>query len=261
MFDDEGWYRTGDVGVLDDDGYLSITDRVSDVIIRGGENISAQEVEEQLLGLPSVAEVAVVVRRPTTASASGPPPSCGRSRTRPRRPSRTCGPTSPRSAWPSRSGPRRSTRSPTSRAPRRARSRSSSCEPSCATVPWRARSRPRLTVRPASRGLALADLGQRRSDGGLLLGDGVVQHAVGDDVRLARQHAGEGVGRGVLGVVSRHRCRASRRWRPGPRAARRPPAEPGGCTVTTATSYRLCCHPRTLPTRRAESVRRRCRVP
>jgi len=59
-FDDEGWYRTGDVGVLDDDGYLTITDRVSDIIIRGGENISAQEVEEQLLRLPSVAEVAVV---------------------------------------------------------------------------------------------------------------------------------------------------------------------------------------------------------
>ena len=51
VFDDDGWYRTGDVGVLDDDGYLTITDRVSDIIIRGGENISAQEVEELLLGL------------------------------------------------------------------------------------------------------------------------------------------------------------------------------------------------------------------
>lgn len=61
-FDADGWYRTGDVGVLDADGYLSITDRVADVIIRGGENISAQEVEELLLGLPAVAEVAVVGR-------------------------------------------------------------------------------------------------------------------------------------------------------------------------------------------------------
>ena len=59
-FDDDGWYRTGDVGVLDDDGYLTITDRISDVIIRGGENISAQEIEEQLLGIDALAEVAVV---------------------------------------------------------------------------------------------------------------------------------------------------------------------------------------------------------
>jgi acyl-CoA synthetase (AMP-forming)/AMP-acid ligase II len=60
-FDAEGWYRTGDVGVLDDDGYLTITDRVSDIIIRGGENISAQEIEELMLGgIGSIAEVAVV---------------------------------------------------------------------------------------------------------------------------------------------------------------------------------------------------------
>ena len=59
-FDADGWYRTGDVGVLDDDGYLTITDRISDIIIRGGENISAQEIEELLLGLDAVAEVAVV---------------------------------------------------------------------------------------------------------------------------------------------------------------------------------------------------------
>jgi acyl-CoA synthetase (AMP-forming)/AMP-acid ligase II len=59
-FDADGWYRTGDVGALDGDGYLTITDRVSDVIIRGGENISAQEVEEELLGLDAIAEVSVV---------------------------------------------------------------------------------------------------------------------------------------------------------------------------------------------------------
>ena len=59
-FDADGWYRTGDIGVLDDDGYLTITDRISDIIIRGGENISAQEIEELMLGMDAVAEVAVV---------------------------------------------------------------------------------------------------------------------------------------------------------------------------------------------------------
>jgi acyl-CoA synthetase (AMP-forming)/AMP-acid ligase II len=56
----DGWYRTGDVGVLNQDGWLAITDRVKDIIIRGGENISAQEVEELLMRLPGVAECAVV---------------------------------------------------------------------------------------------------------------------------------------------------------------------------------------------------------
>jgi acyl-CoA synthetase len=59
-FDEDGWYHTGDVGVLDEDGYLTITDRKADVIIRGGENISALEVEEMLLAMPAVAEAVVV---------------------------------------------------------------------------------------------------------------------------------------------------------------------------------------------------------
>jgi acyl-CoA synthetase (AMP-forming)/AMP-acid ligase II len=59
-FDAGGWYHTGDIGVLDGDGYLTITDRLSDIIIRGGENISAQEIEELLLAIDAVAEVSVV---------------------------------------------------------------------------------------------------------------------------------------------------------------------------------------------------------
>jgi acyl-CoA synthetase (AMP-forming)/AMP-acid ligase II len=59
-FDDDGWYRSGDMGVLDADGYLTITDRLKDVIIRGGENLSAAEIEDALAALPMVADVAVV---------------------------------------------------------------------------------------------------------------------------------------------------------------------------------------------------------
>ncbi|MEY2925916.1 MAG: hypothetical protein RL367_393 [Pseudomonadota bacterium] len=55
-----GWYRTGDIGRLDADGYLLITDRKKDIIIRGGENISSKEVEGVLLRHPAVADAAVV---------------------------------------------------------------------------------------------------------------------------------------------------------------------------------------------------------
>ncbi|HEY3000273.1 MAG TPA: AMP-binding protein [Acidimicrobiales bacterium] len=59
-FDDEGWFRTGDLGTLDADGNLSITGRLKDVIIRKGENISAKEVEDLLFTHPRVADVAVI---------------------------------------------------------------------------------------------------------------------------------------------------------------------------------------------------------
>ncbi|HLM05274.1 MAG TPA: AMP-binding protein [Blastococcus sp.] len=55
-----GWFRTGDVGRLDDDGYLTITDRKKDVIIRGGENISSKQVEDVLAEHPAVADVAAI---------------------------------------------------------------------------------------------------------------------------------------------------------------------------------------------------------
>lgn len=59
-FVDDVWFKTGDVGRLDKDGYLSITDRKKDIIIRGGENISSREVEEALFQHPAIHEVAVV---------------------------------------------------------------------------------------------------------------------------------------------------------------------------------------------------------
>lgn len=55
-----GWYRSGDIGRLDAEGFLLITDRKKDIIIRGGENISSKEVEAVLLGLDAVADAAVV---------------------------------------------------------------------------------------------------------------------------------------------------------------------------------------------------------
>ena len=59
LFTADGFVRTGDVGYLDEDAYLFIVDRKKEIIIRGGENISAAEVEAQLYACPRVAEVSV----------------------------------------------------------------------------------------------------------------------------------------------------------------------------------------------------------
>lgn len=56
----DGWLHSGDVGILDEDGYLSIVDRLKDLIIRGGENIFPKEIEDCLYGHPAVLEAAVV---------------------------------------------------------------------------------------------------------------------------------------------------------------------------------------------------------
>ena len=59
-FDAGGYYRTGDLGVIDADGYVTITGRLKDIIIRHGENISAKEVEDLLFGLDDIADAAVI---------------------------------------------------------------------------------------------------------------------------------------------------------------------------------------------------------
>ncbi|HVM52007.1 MAG TPA: AMP-binding protein [Acidimicrobiales bacterium] len=59
-FTDDGWFRTGDIGALDDDGYLSIVGRAKELIITGGYNVYPREIEDVLRGHPSVHDVAVV---------------------------------------------------------------------------------------------------------------------------------------------------------------------------------------------------------
>ena len=143
-FDTDGWYRTGDMGVLDDDRFLTKTDRLNDVIIRGGENISAAEVEQVIIPLDQVAEVAVVAG-PTSGSASTRARSCGSCPVRRSR-SRTSQLSSSESGWRGTSGPRSCTSSRTFRGRRLERYGRSICGRSCGrhrshgrAIEWRVR--------------------------------------------------------------------------------------------------------------------------
>ena len=57
---DDGWFPTNDGGELDADGYLYVTGRLDDVIVRGGENISPGEIEDVLIGHPNISDAAVI---------------------------------------------------------------------------------------------------------------------------------------------------------------------------------------------------------
>lgn len=60
VLDPDGWLHTGDLGVLDDRGYMSMVGRAKDMIIRGGENVYPREIEDHLVQLPAIAEAAVI---------------------------------------------------------------------------------------------------------------------------------------------------------------------------------------------------------
>ena len=99
----DGWLHTGDIGHLDDDGYLYITDRAKDMIIRGGENMYCVEIENRLVEHPTIADAAVIGDAPPDARRRGEGGGAGRARPRPPRPRRA--------------GVGRRSRSPTSRCP------------------------------------------------------------------------------------------------------------------------------------------------
>ena len=60
MFLEDGWFRTGDIGSIDGNGYLKITGREKEIIIRGGANISVAEIEAKLIGDPRIGQLAIV---------------------------------------------------------------------------------------------------------------------------------------------------------------------------------------------------------
>ena len=138
-----GWFHTGDGGSIDDEGYLTISDRKKDVIITGGENVSSIEVEDCLFSHPAVSEVAVIgvphekwgeTIKALVVLAEG----AHGDRGRPHRALQAAG-------WPATRRRRRWSCARPSRAPRPARCRSSSC----ASSTGRAGSAGQLTCRAA----------------------------------------------------------------------------------------------------------------
>ncbi|MED5532567.1 MAG: hypothetical protein VX411_00530 [Pseudomonadota bacterium] len=59
-FTSDGWYRTGDLGKMDEDGYVFVTGRIKELIIKGGENIAPREIDDVLYQFPGVLEAAAV---------------------------------------------------------------------------------------------------------------------------------------------------------------------------------------------------------
>jgi len=123
--DTEGWLHTGDIGRLDERGYLTITDRLKDMYICGGFNVYPAEVEQALARLDGVVESAVVgvPDRGSARSARRSWSPAPDSRSPPTRWSRTA-----ESAWPTSRCPGRWSSAPLCRATRPARSSSTSSE-------------------------------------------------------------------------------------------------------------------------------------
>ena len=96
-YDESGWLHTGDLGYIDDEGFLDRRDWIDDMIVTGGENVVPSEVEEVLLRHPAVADAAVVGREDPECSRRSPRSSSSRRAPRPRR--TTSAITAPR-PWP-----------------------------------------------------------------------------------------------------------------------------------------------------------------
>ena len=74
---EDGWMHTGDIGVMHDDGYVEITGRIKDMVIRGGENVYPREIEEFLYTHPDIARRPGHRRARTRSTARSCAPGCG----------------------------------------------------------------------------------------------------------------------------------------------------------------------------------------